>query len=97
MRFSDGHLLLAICDHLTLLSKLLNGVDVSLLSDLPLCLLDVVQVKGWRWGGETRGRLVSDGRKRGEGRHGRQGTHVGQSSRHGSCCHTRHSCTHGDV
>lgn len=97
MGSSDGHLLLAICNHLTLLSKLLYGVYVSLLSDLPLCFHDVVHVEGWRWGSETRRRLVSDGRKRGKGRHGREGTHVGQGSRHGSCCHTCHSGTHGDV
>lgn len=97
MGFSNGHLLLAICNHLTLLSKLLDGVYVRLLSDLPLRFLDVVQVQGWRWRGETRGGLVSDGRKWGEGRHGRQGTHVGQGCCHSSCRHTCHSGTHGDV
>lgn len=97
MWFSDGHLLLAICDHLTLLSKLFNGVYVGLLSDLPLGFLDVVQVEGRRRGSETRRGLVSDCRKRGQGRHGRQGAHVGQGSSHSGCSHARHSGTHGDV
>lgn len=44
MGFCDGHLLLAICDHLTLLSKLLDGMYVSLLSHLPLRFFNVVQV-----------------------------------------------------
>lgn len=70
MGSSNGHLLLAVRNHLTLLSKLLDGVNVSLLSDLPLCFHDVVHVKGWLWRGKTWGRLVSDGRERGKGRHG---------------------------
>lgn len=97
MGFSNGHLLLAICNHLTFLSKLLDGVYVGLLRDLPLCFLNVVQVKGWCWGSEARGRLVSNGGKWGKGGHGCQGTHVGQGSCHGSCRHTCHSGTHGDV
>lgn len=97
MGFSNGHLLLAIGNHLALLSQLLDGVYISLVSDLPLSFLDVVQVKGWCWGGEAWGRLVGDGRKWSERRHGSQGTHVGQRSRHGSCRHTCHSSTHSDV
>lgn len=97
MGFGNGHFLLAICDHLTLLCKLLDGVYVSLLSDLPLCFLNVVQVQGWSWGGQAWGRFVSNGGKWGKGRHGSQGTHVGQGSCHGGCCHTSHGSTHGDV
>lgn len=51
MGFSYGHLLLTICNHLTLLCELLDGVYVGLLSDLPLCFFNVVQVEGWLWGG----------------------------------------------
>lgn len=37
-------------------------MDVRLLSDLPLNLLDVVQVKSGGRGGKAWGRLVGDGR-----------------------------------
>lgn len=97
MGFSDGHLLLAVCNHFTLLSKLLDGVYVSLMSDLPLGFFDVVEVDGWRWRGKARGRLVGDCGKWGEGRHGGQGAHVGQGSCHGSCGHARHGSAHGQV
>lgn len=97
MGFSNGHLLLTVGNHLTLLSELLDGVYVGLLRNLPLCFLDVVQVQSWRWGCKTWGGLVSDGGKRGEGRHGRQGAHVSEGGCHRSRCHTRHGGTHGDV
>lgn len=97
MRFSDGHLLLAICNHLTLLCELLDGMYVGLLGHLPLCFLNVVEVKRWSGRGKARGRLVSNGGQRGKGGHGSQGTHVGQGSRHSSRGHACHSCTHGHV
>lgn len=46
MGSGNSHLLLAVCNHLALLSELLDGVDVSLLGDFPLHFLDVVQVEG---------------------------------------------------
>lgn len=97
MGFGNGHLLLAICNHLTLLSKFLDGMYVSLLSDLPLHFLYVVQVQGWGWGSKARRGLVGDSGERGEGGHGCQGTHVGQGSCHGSCSHACHSSAHGDI
>lgn len=62
MRSGNSHLLLAVCNHLALLSELLDGVDVRLLSDFPLHFLDVVQVKGGGGGSEAWGRLIGDGR-----------------------------------
>lgn len=79
------------------LGQLLDGVDVGLVGDLPLHFFDVVEVDSRRRGGKARGRLVGNGGKRGEGRHGSQGTHVGQGSRHGSCRHACHSGAHGEV
>lgn len=79
------------------LCELLDGVYVGLLGHLPLCLLNVVEVKRWSGRGKARGRLVSNGGQRGEGGHGSQGTHVGQGSRHSSRSHASHSCTHGHV
>lgn len=62
MGSGNSHLLLAICNHLALLSELLDGVDVSLLSNLPFNLLDVVQVKGGGGRSKAWGRLIGDGR-----------------------------------
>lgn len=62
MGSGNSHLLLAVCNHLALLSELLDGVDVSLLSDLSLNLLNVVQVEGGGGGSETWGRFIGDGR-----------------------------------
>lgn len=61
MRFSNGHLLLTVGNHLTLLRELLNGVNVGLVSHFPLGLLDVVQVEGGGRGGEAGRGLVGDG------------------------------------
>lgn len=82
---------------LSYLCELLDGMYVGLLGHLPLCFLNVVEVKRWSGRGKARGRLVSNGGQRGEGGHGSQGTHVGQGSRHSSRGHACHSCTHGHV
>lgn len=44
MGLRNSHLLFAICNHLALLCEFLYGMYVGLLSDFPLCFLNVVQV-----------------------------------------------------
>lgn len=94
MRFSNGHLLLAVGDHLALLGELLDGVNIGLVSHLPLGLFDVVQVKRGGRGGQAGRGFVGDGGKRSQGWHGSQSTHVAQGSGHGRCSHAGHSGAH---
>lgn len=94
MRFSDGHLLLAVGNHLALLSELLDGVNIGLVSYLPLSLFNVVQVERGGRGGQAGRGFVGDGGERSQGGHGGQGTHVTEGSGHGRRRHAGHSCTH---
>lgn len=94
MRFSNGHLLFAVGDHLALLSELLDGVNVGLVSHLPLGLFDVVQVEGGGRGGQAGWGLVGDGGERSQGRHGGQGAHVTEGGGHRGCGHAGHRRAH---
>lgn len=94
MRFGDGHLFFTVGDHLTLLRKLLDGVNVGLVRHLPLGLLDVVQVEGGGRGGQAGRGLVGDSGQRSQGRHGSQGAHVTEGGRHGGCGHAGHGGAH---
>lgn len=94
MRSGDGHLLLTVGDHLTLLGELLDGVNVGLVRHLSFGLLDVVQVEGGRRGSQAGRGFVGDGGERSQGRHGGQGAHVTEGGRHGGRGHAGHGGAH---